>query len=36
VVVDDLDFVRIVLFPDEANPPLLIDADRVLPLAIAL
>jgi len=30
VVVDDFDFVRIVLSPDEENPPLLIDADRML------
>src|SRR6476659_10577423 len=35
VVVDDLDFVGIAFSPDEADPPLLIDADRMLSLAIA-
>src|SRR4051812_23557536 len=36
VVVDDFDVVRIVLSPDEANPPLLVDPDRMLSLPIGL
>src|SRR5262245_29561100 len=35
MIVDDLDFVRIVLAPDEANPPLLIDADRILTFPVS-
>jgi hypothetical protein len=35
VDVDDLDFVRMVVLPNEANPPLVVDADRVLADAIA-
>src|SRR5262245_46232204 len=30
VVVGDFDFVRIVLSPDKANPPPVVDSDRVL------
>src|SRR5262245_2405237 len=36
VVVDDLDFVGIALSPDEADPPLVVDADRMLTAPIAL
>jgi hypothetical protein len=35
VVIDDFDMRRSSLFPDEAYPPLVIDADRVLPLPIS-
>jgi hypothetical protein len=31
---DDLDLVRIAITPDEAHPPSVVDADRVLPAAI--
>ena len=31
VVVDDLDIVGVTAPPDEAEPPLVVDADRVLP-----
>src|SRR5690242_15808482 len=34
VVVDDLDFVGMFISPYEADPPLIVDADRVLSLAI--
>jgi hypothetical protein len=36
VVVNDFDFVRIVLSPDKANPPAVVDADRVLTAPITL
>ena len=36
MVVDDLDLVGIVLAPDETDPPLLIDADRVPAFPIPL
>src|SRR5438067_12884431 len=36
VVVNDFDFVRIVLSPDKANPPSVVDSDRVLAAPIAL
>src|SRR5205823_12633221 len=36
VVVDDFHFVRIIVLPSEANPPLIVDADRMLSLAFAL
>src|SRR5262245_26011345 len=36
MVVDDLDFVGMALTPDEADPPLVVDADRMLAAPIAL
>jgi hypothetical protein len=36
VVVDDFDFERIVLSPDKANPPPVVDSNRVLTTPIAL
>ena len=30
VVIDDFDFVRMSISPNEANPPLVVDADRML------
>ena len=30
MVVDDFDLVRILILPNEANPPLSVDADRML------
>jgi hypothetical protein len=36
VVINDFDFVRIVLSPDKANPPLVVESDRVLTAPIAL
>jgi hypothetical protein len=30
VVIDDLDFMGIAVSPDKANPPLVVDADRML------
>src|SRR5205085_10255356 len=35
VVVDDFDFVGMAISPDETDPPLVVDADRMLPAAIA-
>jgi hypothetical protein len=35
VVVDDLDFICVAILPYAANPPLHIDADRMLPTASA-
>lgn len=35
VVVADLDFVRSIGAPDEADPPLLVDANAVLPGPVA-
>jgi hypothetical protein len=35
VVVDDLDVMWVALLPDEANSPLVIDPDGMLPLAAA-
>jgi hypothetical protein len=36
VIIDDLDIVGAVIAPGETNPPLIIDADRVLPSPVAL
>jgi hypothetical protein len=36
VVVDDFDLVRIVLSPNKANPPLVVDSNRVLTTPITL
>jgi hypothetical protein len=36
MIVDDLDVKDIAVFPAKADPPLIIDADAVLPLALAL
>jgi hypothetical protein len=36
VVVDDFDFVSATVAPTEADAPLVVDANAVLPLAIAL
>ena len=36
MVVDDFNVVRAVVTPDEAHTPLVVDANAVLPLAIAL
>src|SRR5689334_7107511 len=36
VVVDDFDFMRIVVSPDKTNPPLFVDADRMLSSPILL
>src|ERR1700752_5476023 len=36
VVVDDFDLVRIVVTPNKANPPLIVDADRMLSAPVAL
>src|SRR6266536_5357254 len=35
VVIDDFDIARTLLGPDEADAPLIVDADRVLPSAIS-
>src|SRR5581483_7376554 len=35
VVVDDLDFICLPVRPAETDPPLLVDPDAVLPLAVA-
>src|SRR5437868_12824238 len=34
VIIDDLDLVRMAFLPDKANPPLIVDPDRVLPASI--
>jgi hypothetical protein len=36
MIVDDLNLLSATITPYEANPPLIVDADRVLSLAIAL
>jgi len=36
VIVDNLDVKYIAVFPAKADPPLIIDADTVLPLALTL
>src|ERR1043166_5535786 len=36
VVIDDFGFVGIAFFPREANPPLIVDADRILAPAVTL
>jgi hypothetical protein len=36
VVVDNPDLAAIAVFPDKTDPPLIVDADAVLPLAISL
>ena len=36
MVIDNFNVVRIAITPDEAQPPLVIDADAVLALPIAL
>jgi hypothetical protein len=36
VVIDDLDFVHTIVTPDEAQPPLIVDADAVLAPAVSL
>jgi hypothetical protein len=36
MIVDDFDLFSAAIAPYEANPPLIVDSDRVLPLSIAL
>jgi len=36
VIVDDLDVTRLSLFPGETDPPLVVDANAVLPDAVSL
>lgn len=36
MVIDDFDLVRMVVFPNEANSPLVVDTDRMLPVPVAL
>jgi hypothetical protein len=35
VIVDDFDGMRLALLPDKADPPLVVDADRMLPGPVA-
>ena len=35
MVVNDLDLVRMIILPSKANPPLIVDADGMLPCAVA-
>lgn len=36
MIVNDLDLMRIARIPDEADPPLIVDPDAVLPSSISL